>query len=384
MYGLLVYLPTIAFVPHWAFFFAGFYYIIKNRDKIFFKKSFSQILSSNLFILLIISFLGLLNRLNSFNEINSIPDFFPYLILSLLTYFISNDINEEDLAILIWLIFFESLILIVEYSIGVNTFFSGLENFKDLNNDSGLFYYKTAFGLSASSSIISYKILLGFLLIDFIKLKNVFVPLIKTVFIVALFMTFNRTTMFVMVFYIFLQSLRFSWKTSLDVFLRWKLKQDQFIILIFGLAGVAFVSYFFISYFNEIIMQLTRNSKTIELSGREEIWQKFFQFIGNHFFLGYGSKKYLVEYYSGPIHAHNSFIQMLANNGIVIFSIYLFLILKNIRKENFVFILTLFFYSLTQYGIFWGISLMDIILFVFLFNNFNLSPKNQKIIELSP
>ena len=45
------------------------------------------------------------------------------------------------------------------------------------------------------------------------------------------------------------------------------------------------------------------------------------------------------------------------------------LIFINITKKNWIYIFILFVYSTFQYGIFWGISLTDILFFFFLFNS---------------
>ena len=57
---------------------------------------------------------------------------------------------------------------------------------------------------------------------------------------------------------------------------------------------------------------------------------------------------------------------MVANNGIIISIFYFLLIIKNINRSNLIPVAALLVYSTAQYGVFWGISLMDIILFYFL------------------
>ena len=120
-------------------------------------------------------------------------------------------------------------------------------------------------------------------------------------------------------------------------------------------------------FFEQIVNQFTRGTKEINLSGRDEIWLKFINFISSHFWFGNGSNKVYVDYYTHPIHAHNSFLQILANNGIIIFLMFLLLIFTNLHSKNRIYIVSMILVSMFQYGIFWGISFMDILFMVILF-----------------
>jgi hypothetical protein len=80
------------------------------------------------------------------------------------------------------------------------------------------------------------------------------------------------------------------------------------------------------------------------------------------------------------IHAHNSFLEFIASNGIVIsllFFAFLFLIWK---KKNILLIMAILFFCLFQYGIFWGYSILDVIFVAILLQsqNINLVDHKQK------
>jgi len=111
------------------------------------------------------------------------------------------------------------------------------------------------------------------------------------------------------------------------------------------------------------------------LSGRIEIWQKNREFIKHNFFWGNNSYKYYINYYGAKAHAHNSYLQILATHGVAIFFLYLLLVFRNIRKDNYIYVIPILIYSLSQYGIFWGFSLTDIVLFIFLFSKLNYEKK---------
>jgi len=121
----------------------------------------------------------------------------------------------------------------------------------------------------------------------------------------------------------------------------------------------------------ELISQLTRNTGKIELTGREYLWADFYLFIQDHLVYGNNSVKLWLDGY----HAHNSYIEVIATNGIFISLLYFVLIYRNIRKSNWVYVIPIMVFSLTQYGFFWGISLMDILFYVILFK---IKPDNKE------
>jgi hypothetical protein len=72
------------------------------------------------------------------------------------------------------------------------------------------------------------------------------------------------------------------------------------------------------------------------------------------------------------IHAHNSFIELLATNGALLSGFFLMILVVMWKKHNFILLLTILLYSLFQYGIFWGFSFLDVIFMSFLLSNKNL------------
>ena len=128
-----------------------------------------------------------------------------------------------------------------------------------------------------------------------------------------------------------------------------------------------------------LVFQFTRGSGGVELSGRSEIWTFFLLFISDNFIFGNGSVKLYAE---GGMHAHNSFLQLLANNGIVLSFLYIAWLGININKNNFIYVISILIFSTAQYGVFWGTSVMDITLFLLLFTplgNSNVNASNKTI-----
>ncbi len=368
MFGFLLFIPTLAFMPHATFFLGLFYYLVLNRKDIHFKTINYQKINLNFLLIIAIIILCFFNKIIHLDKLTVFTDVFPYTILMLLTYFYSLKIQKTDLKILVYLICFESVFVLLESFYGVTTFIPQLLEVKsEALSKSTLLYDNRPLGLSNNSSVIAYKILLGYLLLDFLSLKTWFYQLIRIVFLVSIFLTFNRTVLLVLLIFIFLQLFKPILQGFFD-FVYLKIKSEnkfKFLIVVISLFSI---SYFVLINFDEIILQLTRG-KGIDLAGRDLIWANFIEFINYHPILGNGSYKYLIHLkgYPGAIHAHNSFLQLLANNGIIISILFIILVFNNMNKNNYKYIITLMLYSLFQSGIFWGISLVDIVLFIFLF-----------------
>nr|WP_294858242.1 O-antigen ligase family protein [uncultured Fluviicola sp.] len=112
-------------------------------------------------------------------------------------------------------------------------------------------------------------------------------------------------------------------------------------------------------------------TKSVQSSGRKLIWLNYLQFIEKNPLTGNGSEKL---YFTAPdkenkktdlIHAHNSFLELLGTNGLFLGLMYLVMIVLWWRRKNFPILAAIIIYSLMQYGIFWGMSFLDVI-FVFL------------------
>ena len=113
MFGLLIYLPTIAYIPHYTYILSLIYLLVKYNKIIFTQKYISSKININVLIILLIIALSILNRIFFINNFKNIQDAFPFVLLVLLTYYIGIKIEKNELKILIFLIAFESLIVII-------------------------------------------------------------------------------------------------------------------------------------------------------------------------------------------------------------------------------------------------------------------------------
>lgn len=353
MLGFLIYLPTTYGIPHSVFFVAVLYVLAFKRD-------FRLKVNTNLFILLSIILASLVIRFFNIDEINARDfDVLPWFIGGLATYILALNLNEKEIKILIYFIALECVTVIAQSLMGVKSFWGGY-GFQYINT--GLLYYSAPSGLSSNSSVIAVKIMAALMLKDKISLNKYINAVVLILCVVGLFLTFNRSAIAAMMVFYFIGFAKYFNKIN----------PAQKIIFAVGFVTFSFIGYF---YFDFLMYQISRGQSSIGLSGRDDIWLSSLKFIKSNIWFGNGTFKYYSFAYAGmKEHLHNSFLEIIATSGIFILSGYLVLIFKNIKKTNISSIIVLSLYSLTQYGIFWGVSLLDIVLFYLLFVNCKNNP----------
>lgn len=356
MLGFLLFVLTIAGTPHYPVLFLIIVYTwIKRRTLVLEGlKDNKELVRCIAAIIILITLNALLHgRLQ-----------IPNMYLMPFCFMCSLGMKKEDAVVFANLIAFECVIGFFEYISGVNSFLPGVE-IEAFSSDE-LMYFKRVYGLSNNSSFISEKILFSILLVTLFKTsftkrkKNLLIFL----YIIGLYVTFNRTAILAALLFVFLLS--FGRIRELVV----KNIGLASFVLIFMISLFALIA---IKYGDEIISQFMRGGDEVDLeaglTGRPIIWAAFFVFISNHIFFGNGSIHYMVPYADDRIaHAHNSFIQLYADHGIFIASFYLFALFRKINKQNLKYCLPIFFMSLFQYCAFWGFSIPDVFLFAFLCN----------------
>lgn len=363
MTGFLLYLLTIDFVPHYLFFIPFLYlFYIKRREIIL--QILSKKIDKNYLIILVVIILSIINMLIGFGTSKSYENLFiPYTIGMVFAYFIGKHLSITDFKVLVIFILVEIIVAIIEYLTGVNTFFINNQLYERFESGNNLLYFARPFGLSNNSSLLALKIMLSILLLEYFNLFKRYKWLFYIFFFTGITLTFSRTVIFSILIFYFLFLIFVFLK---DAFLHYLHKIRFYYNYILILFIFFILSFIFLINFTGIEKQITRDGKPL-LSGREIIWPQFKNFIRQHPVYGNHSKKLFVDYHEKKesAHAHNSYLETLASHGILIFSILILLIITNINKENFIYILVILIYSTTQYGIFWGISITDIILFTF-------------------
>src|SRR5690606_24964991 len=122
-----------------------------------------------------------------------------------------------------------------------------------------------------------------------------------------------------------------------------------------------------LSSWEDLYYQMNRGMEDADLSQRDVVLSKYYQFLSDNPLFGNGSYKLWMNINGGLYHGHNSFLQTFATHGVVIGLLFLYLVFRNMNKYNFYYLLPIMVLSLFQYVIFWGVSFMDLMFFYFLF-----------------
>ena len=252
----------------------------------------------------------------------------------------------------------EVLVGALEYQMGQVALTAGQVNLsnQELSLDSALLYDLRVFGLSANSSSLAEKVFISILLTLAIPdlFRRRWLPL--ALLALGLYLSFNRTAIACTLLFLLLSVRRQHLSGRSGVF-----------VLGAVLASLLTVA----SNLEELVLQFTRGN-TEELSHSElsrlYFWAKSLELIELNPFFGNGSMTFRVEdFITGqPQHAHNSFLVVAATHGLLPAAFLLSYVAINLNGFNWRVIVVMLTFSMTQYFVFWNLSVADLILFWFL------------------
>ncbi|MES2256307.1 MAG: O-antigen ligase family protein [Pseudomonadota bacterium] len=274
----------------------------------------------------------------------------PYFAAYIATYLIARVVTRTDLRVAIYLIAVEALFVYLEFALRVNTIFTFNPEYRHLSI--AALYFTRPFGLSDASSVIGYKLFMALLLLDFTEVAGRKRRLLQLVLLPAFVLVFNRTALVAYAIYL-------ACRWLIDRVQRGPKVRDVVVALIGGVA-----LYYTYARVSDIIWsQFNRGKGSLDLSYRDVIWANFLDFYQKVPLLGNGSSKYYAYLpdYGTFEHAHNSYLELLASNGIIISAIYLAWFVLRAKWERIIYIFPIAIYSFTQYGFFWGISFVDVL-----------------------
>jgi hypothetical protein len=345
MIALLLILPTVAFVPIYFFIFPALLMLKRNIDSNYYRFGEHEklIINRNLLIIALIVLCTALNKwLHWYNELEGV-DLVPRTLAMFVAFFIAKNLTKKDYELIVLFIVIECLIVCFQYFVGINSFYDEYSHFNDaLNRNPDLLYSRRPLGMSENSSTVAYKFFIAYIILDYFKLKGLIYNSFRLILIFGIFFTFNRTVFLAAFVYIFYSIIKL-YSPVIDQLLRSiiNVKYIKYVILaFFGFVGLIF---FYNLYFDIIFAQVTRGNG-FDLSGRGGIWRDFSIFINDHFYFGNGSVKVYVPYRGKEAHAHNSFLQIIATDGILIFSVYMYMVISNLKKSNFIYIILILVY----------------------------------------
>lgn len=340
---------------------------------------------------------------------------FPFLVVTGLVIF-----DKRLFKALIVMTALESIIGLGEYVTGVRSFFLEADPLNVIK-DYSLLYNSRVFGLSVNSSILAYKVFLAFILIDFVHFKRYFAWILRIALTLGLFLSFSRVIVILVLLYWLLNSI-----SMLRLGFRRALQESSFLFM----AGLLCLNLIFIVQLKD---QLTRgghdaessfagattfeepepqtcadkhaipmkpgtmieteqglgdrifmSAENIQSSGRKQIWLNYINFSEKHLLFGNGSDKLMLRRWLSLqgkfklVHAHNSYLQLLASNGIIISLLYFLFYFAFWKTKNYLPILIIALYSFANYGIFWGFSYMDLIFIILLSTNLTRVYDNER------
>lgn len=412
LYALLIMLPTfVGFSAEFYLVFVGIL-IFLERDGIRlkineFRTNYKDRKYYPIYLVGIILFVSLINKTFNGHVIISMRDYYAsfYLLPALVicSLFLNNKNFFRGLIVLTLL---EIVVAIAEFYVGNRSFLLDLGDLQYFDSYS-LLYDSRVYGLGVNSSVLSYKILIAFFLVDYTSMRKSFEWGTRILLFIGLVITFGRTTILVLFFY---------WILKVIVSLISKNRKENIKSTHFQFSVATLI---LVLVFNSYVKdQLTRGSKigesvgvaalekqeemplivnsipmkaaemdpkkqklgdkiftrleSVQTSGRKKIWLNYINYIDDHLWFGNGSDRLYIKIWLEDkvsiksIHAHNSFIQLLASNGLLIFILYLVFYFIWMKSTNYTVILAILVYSLGNFGIFWGFSYLDIIFLIFL------------------
>lgn len=343
--GVLLWIPTLYAVPQAAFGLAlAWAFVARERSR-----NVDTVDAVFLVVLTLLSSLNFVYGLATTPDGN--PARTPYFFAYVGTYLLARGVNENDLRACLYCIGVEALFVYAEFALGINTIFTSNPNYRS-GLTPAMLYFSRPFGLSDIQSVIGYKLFLALILLDYLDFSKAAKRRWLALMLPAFVLVFNRSALIAYAVYLVVKLLR---ATMVPGF---RLRAVMTVVVLAGLLlalpdNVA----------NVIWGQFNRNKDTVDLSYRDVIWGEFARFIADYPILGNGSAKHYawVSDYGVYEHAHNSYLELIASNGLLISAVYALWFIVRSRRSALLYMLPVMIYSMSQYGFFWGVSFVDVI-----------------------
>lgn len=305
-------------------------------------------------IIFLIIFLSLINEfihiLTSGDGSITPLELIPYSFFIFFTMWAAKIVDEKVLRWMLWFAVLDVGVAVFQRIVGINSFFP--ESAVDMDFEDAILYNLKVNGLHDNSSGLGYISFLALIIYDCFPSCR----LLKrwqwyVICMVGIFLSFNRTMMLALTVYFGLLLLR-----------------SRYRMVLLPLAIIAIVIVFTTPEIKDIILfQFTRGGDSFQsgnaMSGREVVYPTYIRFIKEHLLLGNGSFKY---YIGEGLHAHNSVLQTLSANGIIISLLYFLMITLPINRRNYIYVLPFLVCAMTQAFILWGASFNDFVFYCIL------------------
>ncbi len=421
LYALLLLVPTYVGTRVEYFLLFILAVIIGERELLFSKakKFFAgkvQKRDRNIIVgVIVLMVISGLNKIFNSQDILCLKDYYsPFYLFPLLLITSGLSYNRHFFLGIVVLVAGESVIGLLEYISLNRSFLMDLGDYNTIK-DYSLLYNSRVYGLSSNSSILGYKIFIALILIDYLRLRNWMEWSLRLLLIGGLFVSFSRIAILVLLIY---------WMLRLITINRKLITQQLFrkaAVQFYGLMIVLAVL-----FGNSLIHQSSRGghdaesvtqaddvertatgcaeehaiqmrkaeldpfkqgwgdkimlqAESVQTSGRKLIWLNYVNYIEQNLLFGNGSNKLMLRVWvesTGKfklMHAHNSFLMLFSSYGVLLGGLFLMFYYYFWKKINWIPIVAILLYSMGNYGIFWGFSVMDLIFLIFLSHNLKLS-----------
>ncbi|MGV6860638.1 MAG: hypothetical protein ACWA41_02650 [Putridiphycobacter sp.] len=392
--ALLMYLPTLAFMPSWLYLLLIPIALVLNQNFILdFLKAIRQFKLADKYFafFLLFALIALIFRLVDYPNWHSIKDFYSFAFLFPFTYLVAKMVANRPTIFkyIVYFVIVESIFGMIQYAFGVNSFFSSLKLYREFESYDML-YYTRIFGLSANSSGLTIKLIFGLLLLHKLDWSENWKKGVELLFLFTSIIAFGRIALIVVFVYFFLRLFD-------EIFIRKTFKFKTYIPFLIFFAVFAVNPVWTKNQFTRNEMKVSDHSTfegeeieeeieeidmslleelglaNVNMSGRTHIWLAYTTYGTKHYAMGYKGKKFML----GHVHAHNSYLEMYASFGAFMLLAIMVIIFSKINKSNFVIVGSILVLAFGQYIIFWGISIYDILFYSILFFNPPL-PVNEK------
>lgn len=305
----------------------------------------------------VLTFLGFVQQLAGHRPWNPAPLGYVLLIVCAL---LGRWINASTVRWLLAFICFESLVCIIQLALGQPYVFAGqrdaiLNSGETEWGSTDLLYFNRAYGLSTNSSVAAQKFMLGVLILFYTANRRRWMILAGVLLAAGLYCTFNRSALIAVALFILLK--------GAGVFLRTPGKRQLQVLATMALAATILTVKW--PQVSEQFLRGNLDRSVVQESGRLGLLTAATETIAANPVFGNYSQRFEVMESGVWLHLHNSWLQLLADHGIVGLLLIAHAI-SLIRVWNLPAFLSLSLYSVVQFGLFGKISLINIVFYYFM------------------
>ena len=350
--ALGLFLPTV--YPSSGFFWLPVFALwAANSAKLRFYRE-DKLLIGFLLGVVILTLLGAMPQLTGGRPWSPAP--FGYLLLPVCV-LIGRWLNAKTVRWLLAFICVEAAICGIQMAVGQPYVFAGQRE-SILNagvtewGSSDLLYFNRTYGLSTNSSVAAQKFMIGVLLLFEGIVRRHWRVWAMLLLGIGLYGTFNRTALISIALFLGLKATR--------ALLRVSSKRQ-----LLALAVAAGTAIFLAAKWPELQEQFLRgnlDSSLAQDSGRGSLWAAAAQTISAHPVVGNFSQRFEILEYGEWYHLHSSWLQVLADHGIVGLLLIAHAV-SLVRPHNAAAFLAFAFYSFVQFGLFGKFSLINIVFY---------------------